>query len=328
MAVWAALHARSCSPRRRRRSTRRSSRRSAGRRRGDQRHEHRHQPAAYAAQQQFATTAAKRQAATTATHADMSSPPSSITGPGSRRRHPPRIGDDHIRTGPLLSASAHAGALWRARQGRADSRRSSMPHHWVHGRSYRRRRAGMFEVSRPRRRRRRPPPGRYASKVELRPWVADGPGVSTCRRSTWWSRTARCGGPCSRRSVRRGGARDPDAHRRRRLARGQGPRDIIVCNARGVFDMPLAEWVVGAILAMQRGFVPRAMRRRAAHGPRPGDRAAGRRVVILGPDRSAPRSRNDFVRSASSWSGSAAPPATASAACPSSTSSSRRPRSS
>ena len=35
---------------------------------------------------------------------------------------------------------------------------------------------------------------------------------------------------------------------------GQVPDEVIVCNARGVFDIPLAEWVVGAILALERGF--------------------------------------------------------------------------
>jgi len=36
---------------------------------------------------------------------------------------------------------------------------------------------------------------------------------------------------------------------------GRVPEHVIVCNARGVYDVPLAEWVVGAILAMQRGLV-------------------------------------------------------------------------
>src|SRR4051812_23194471 len=36
---------------------------------------------------------------------------------------------------------------------------------------------------------------------------------------------------------------------------GRVPGHITVCNARGVYDAPLAEWVVGAILAMQRGLV-------------------------------------------------------------------------
>ena len=36
---------------------------------------------------------------------------------------------------------------------------------------------------------------------------------------------------------------------------GHVPEHVTVCNARGVYDAPLAEWVVGAILAMQRGLV-------------------------------------------------------------------------
>jgi phosphoglycerate dehydrogenase-like enzyme len=64
---------------------------------------------------------------------------------------------------------------------------------------------------------------------------------------------------------------------------GHVPDSVEVCNARGVFDVPLAEWVVGAILGMQRGFPPA----RDAQGrgewvdlvPR---ELAGRRVVILG----------------------------------------------
>ena len=36
---------------------------------------------------------------------------------------------------------------------------------------------------------------------------------------------------------------------------GRVPENVMVCNARGVYDIPLAEWVVGTILAMQRGLV-------------------------------------------------------------------------
>ena len=36
---------------------------------------------------------------------------------------------------------------------------------------------------------------------------------------------------------------------------GRVPEGVMVCNARGVYDEPLAEWVVGAILAFQRGLV-------------------------------------------------------------------------
>jgi len=34
-----------------------------------------------------------------------------------------------------------------------------------------------------------------------------------------------------------------------------GAHGVVVCNARGVYDGPMAEWVVGAILAMQRGLI-------------------------------------------------------------------------
>src|SRR5437764_685616 len=36
---------------------------------------------------------------------------------------------------------------------------------------------------------------------------------------------------------------------------GRVPEHVMVCNARGVYDAPLAEWVVAAILSMQRGLV-------------------------------------------------------------------------
>jgi phosphoglycerate dehydrogenase-like enzyme len=64
---------------------------------------------------------------------------------------------------------------------------------------------------------------------------------------------------------------------------GRVPGHVMVCNARGVYDAPLAEWVVGAILAMQRGLV------QARDAQARGDWEAieppelvGRRVVILG----------------------------------------------
>ncbi len=64
---------------------------------------------------------------------------------------------------------------------------------------------------------------------------------------------------------------------------GRVPPQVTVCNARGVYDGPLAEWVVGAILAMQRGLI------RARDAQTQGtwiefepDELAGRRVVILG----------------------------------------------
>jgi phosphoglycerate dehydrogenase-like enzyme len=57
----------------------------------------------------------------------------------------------------------------------------------------------------------------------------------------------------------------------------------MVCNARGVYDAPLAEWVVGAILAMQRGLVQSrdAQARHAWEAIEPPE-LSGRRVVILG----------------------------------------------
>lgn len=64
---------------------------------------------------------------------------------------------------------------------------------------------------------------------------------------------------------------------------GRVPEAVTVCNARGVYDVPLAEWVVGAILAVERGFP--AARDAQARGEwtdyRPIE-LAGRRVVILG----------------------------------------------
>ena len=64
---------------------------------------------------------------------------------------------------------------------------------------------------------------------------------------------------------------------------GRVPERVMVYNARGVYDAPLAEWVVGAILAMQRGLVQArdAQARRAWDEFEPAE-LAGRRVVILG----------------------------------------------
>jgi phosphoglycerate dehydrogenase-like enzyme len=64
---------------------------------------------------------------------------------------------------------------------------------------------------------------------------------------------------------------------------GRVPDEVIVCNARGVYDGPLAEWVVGSILAFERGLV----RARDAQATRvwtsfEPQELAGRRVVILG----------------------------------------------
>jgi phosphoglycerate dehydrogenase-like enzyme len=64
---------------------------------------------------------------------------------------------------------------------------------------------------------------------------------------------------------------------------GRVPEHVTVYNARGVYDAPLAEWVVGAILAMQRGLVE--ARDAQASGEwttiEPPE-LLGRRVVILG----------------------------------------------
>jgi phosphoglycerate dehydrogenase-like enzyme len=64
---------------------------------------------------------------------------------------------------------------------------------------------------------------------------------------------------------------------------GQVPEHVQVCNARGAFDAPLAEWVVGAILAMQRGHVrARDAQARAEWDAFEPNELGGRRVVILG----------------------------------------------
>jgi phosphoglycerate dehydrogenase-like enzyme len=64
---------------------------------------------------------------------------------------------------------------------------------------------------------------------------------------------------------------------------GHVPDRVMVCNARGVYDGPLAEWVVGAILAFERGLVrardAQAAGEWTAFEP---EELAGRRVVILG----------------------------------------------
>jgi phosphoglycerate dehydrogenase-like enzyme len=64
---------------------------------------------------------------------------------------------------------------------------------------------------------------------------------------------------------------------------GRVPEHVTVCNARGVYDGPLSEWVVGAILAMQRGHIrSRDQQARATWEFFEPDELAGRRVVILG----------------------------------------------
>jgi Phosphoglycerate dehydrogenase and related dehydrogenases len=65
--------------------------------------------------------------------------------------------------------------------------------------------------------------------------------------------------------------------------RGRVPAGVLVCNARGVYDGPMAEWVVGAILAMQRRLIT-ARDAQLATDWRPfePDELAGLRAVILG----------------------------------------------
>ena len=64
---------------------------------------------------------------------------------------------------------------------------------------------------------------------------------------------------------------------------GKVPEGVIVCNARGVFDVPLAEWVVGAILASQRGLLhARGAQSSEAWSSFEPAELAGRRAVILG----------------------------------------------
>ncbi len=64
---------------------------------------------------------------------------------------------------------------------------------------------------------------------------------------------------------------------------GLVPADVTVCNARGVYDVPLAEWVIGAILAMQRGLVrARDAQSEGTWLAYEAEELAGLRVVILG----------------------------------------------
>lgn len=64
---------------------------------------------------------------------------------------------------------------------------------------------------------------------------------------------------------------------------GRVPEHVTVCNARGIYDAPLAEWVVGAILAMQRGHIrARDAQARSEWDFFEPDEIAGRRVVLLG----------------------------------------------
>ena len=64
---------------------------------------------------------------------------------------------------------------------------------------------------------------------------------------------------------------------------GNVPPHVRVHNARGIYDGPLAEWVVGAILAMQRGLITsRDAQAKATWEFFEPDELEGRRVVILG----------------------------------------------
>lgn len=64
---------------------------------------------------------------------------------------------------------------------------------------------------------------------------------------------------------------------------GRVPERVVVCNARGIYDRPLAEWVVGAILGMQRGHIrSRDQQAKAEWDFFEPDELEGRRVVILG----------------------------------------------
>lgn len=65
--------------------------------------------------------------------------------------------------------------------------------------------------------------------------------------------------------------------------RGRVPVGVLVCNARGVYDGPMAEWVVGAILAMQRGLITaRDAQSVADWRPFEPDELAGAKVIVLG----------------------------------------------
>ena len=64
---------------------------------------------------------------------------------------------------------------------------------------------------------------------------------------------------------------------------GKVPPHVTVCNARGIYDGPLSEWVLGAILAMQRGHIrARDAQAKAEWEFFEPDELQGRRVVILG----------------------------------------------
>ncbi len=64
---------------------------------------------------------------------------------------------------------------------------------------------------------------------------------------------------------------------------GNVPEHVTVCNARGIYDSPLSEWVLGAILAMQRGHIrARDLQAKAEWKFFEPDELEGRRVIILG----------------------------------------------
>ena len=64
---------------------------------------------------------------------------------------------------------------------------------------------------------------------------------------------------------------------------GRVPEHVMVCNARGMYDRPLAEWVIGAIISIQRGHVrSRDQQAKAEWDFFEPDELEGRRVVILG----------------------------------------------
>jgi phosphoglycerate dehydrogenase-like enzyme len=65
--------------------------------------------------------------------------------------------------------------------------------------------------------------------------------------------------------------------------RGRVPDGVVVCNARGVYDAPVAEWIVAAILAFERGILrSRDAQARADWSAFVPGELTGRRVVILG----------------------------------------------
>lgn len=64
---------------------------------------------------------------------------------------------------------------------------------------------------------------------------------------------------------------------------GRVPTHVTVCNARGSFDVPVAEWVIGAILAMQRGLIrARDAQMEGTWKEFQAGELAGQRVVIVG----------------------------------------------